>query len=373
MDAFYASVELLRAPQYRGKPLAIGGRRSSDGSISKRGVLTTANYEARAYGVHSAMPVGLALQKCPELVLLPVDFPAYRQASRQFKQALLAIAPVMEDRGIDEVYLDLSAHPEAHGGQVIALGQRLQQAVREATQLTCSIGLAPNKLLAKIASDLNKPAGLTVLDQEHVPGTLWPLPVRKLHGVGPKAQAKLEGLGLRSIGEIAQAPTELLIDVFGERYGQWLHAAAHGQDDRPVVTHSDPISRSRETTFGRDLHLKGDWIEIARTLSGLIDELCADLQRRGWVARTAGVKVRTDDFRIITRDVGLREPTWDTSTIRKAAFEALARANPQRRLRLIGIRASGLQPESSVAIEPHQDARVGLPVESAPQQDWLDL
>jgi DNA polymerase IV len=371
MDAFYASVELLRRPELRGQPVAIGGRAQPDGSVPKRGVVTTANYEARAYGVHSAMSLHIALEKCPQLVVLPVDFGQYRLMSRRFKQAVLEIAPVMEDRGIDEVYLDLSEIPgveEQHGE---ALARRLQQAVFEATQLTCSIGLAPNKLLAKIASDFRKPGGLTRLEIDDLPKRLWPLPVRKLHGVGPKSEQRLQGLGLGTIGDLAAAEPALLQEVFGARYGRWLYDAAHGLDDRPVVTHSDPISRSRETTFGRDLHPRHDWTLIARTLDELTQELCADLDRRAWVGRNAGVKVRFDDFRIVTRDVGLREPSNDFKAVRRAAFEALARIDPQRRIRLIGVRVGGLlrsvsvedklrQPRAAPGSEPASQCDPGL-------------
>lgn len=338
MDAFYASVELLRHPELRGRPVAIGG----NGDPSRRGVVTTANYEARAFGVRSAMPLRRAAELCPQCVFLPVDFDEYRRLSRMFKQAIATVTDRIEDRGIDEVYLDLGAVPGIDEARGLAVAREIKRRVREATGLSCSIGLAPNKLLAKIASDLEKPDGLTLIEIGDVPARIWPLPARRINGIGPKADERLERLGIRTIGELAAADPALLAAHFGERTGRWMHEAAHGRDDRPLVTHSEPVSRSREITFDRDLHPRRDWHALAGTLARLCRQVAADLRGRGYAGRTIGVKLRFDDFRIVTRDLTSAAPTNDEREIRKAAFECLARVQPVRRIRLVGVRVAGL-------------------------------
>jgi len=338
MDAFYASVELLRRPELRGRPVAIGG----NGEPSRRGVVTTATYEARAFGIRSGMALRRAAELCPQCVFLPVDFDEYRRYSRLFKAAIATVTDRVEDRGIDEVYIDLSGVPGIRIERGAPVARDIQRRVLEATGLTCSVGLAPNKLLAKIASDLHKPAGLTIVDEEDVPATIWPLPVRRINGIGPKADLQLEELGLRTIGELAAAPLPMLVARFGANYGRWLHEAANGRDERPVVTASEPVSMSRETTFEHDLHLRRDWQALAACLAELCREVAADLRRRGYAGRTIGVKARYDDFRIVTRDQTLPEATDDAAAIRRAAFECLGRVPAQRRLRLLGVRVAGL-------------------------------
>ena len=268
MDAFYASVELLRYPELRGLPVVIGGRRDqqpellADGSrrffrlrdYVGRGVATTSTYEARALGVFSAMGMMKAAKLAPEAILLPVDFDAYRHYSRLFKAAVATIAPKIEDRGIDEIYIDLSDLPD----DTLTLARRIKQAVKDATGLSCSIAISPNKLLSKIGSDLEKPDGLTLLDQSDIPLRIWPLPVRKINGIGPKAEAKLATLGIATIAELAGADPAMLQEHFGRSYAEWLHAVAHGIDQRPVITDAETKSISRETTFERDLHARRD-------------------------------------------------------------------------------------------------------------------
>jgi len=345
MDAFYASVELLRHPELRGRPVAIGGT----GDASRRGVVTTANYEARAFGVRSAMPMRRAAELCPQCVFLPVDFDEYRRLSRMFKRAIATVADCIEDRGIDEVYIDLGAVPGVEHERGLAVAREIKRRVLEATGLTCSIGLAPNKLLAKIASDLEKPDGLTLVEEADIPERIWPLPARRINGIGPKSDARLEALGIRTIGELAAADPALLVAHFGAHTGGWMHEAAHGRDARPVVTHSEPVSRSRETTFERDLHPQRDWHELAGTLARLCRQVAADLRARGYAGRTIGVKLRFDDFRIVTRDLSLARATADEREIRRAAFECLARQQAVRRIRLIGVRVAGLVPAGAAA------------------------
>ena len=346
MDAFYASVELLRRPELRGQPVAIGG----SGDASRRSVVTTATYEARAFGIHSGMALRRAAELCPQCVFLPVDFDRYRLYSRRFKAAIATIAPEIEDRGIDEVYIDLSAIDAPTEALVLAI----KAAVTNATRLTCSVGVAPNKLLAKIASDLDKPDGLTVLHSQDVPRRIWPLPARRINGVGPKAEAKLEALGLRTIGDVAAADRAWLIERFGLSYGAWLHDAAHGRDDRPVVLHSEPRSRSRETTFERDLHLVRDRNALVQTLAHLCAQVSDDLTARGYLGRTIGVKVRYDDFSIVTRDETVPQATADADAILRVALGCLARVSPVRRIRLLGVRVGSL-------VSAQADAAAGDP------------
>jgi len=361
MDAFYASVELLRYPELQGKPVVIGGGRrhqpheyidpvtqAAQRSFATlrhyvgRGVVTTATYEARALGVHSAMGMMKAAALAPDAVLLPVDFGAYRHYSRLFKQAVRAIAPRIEDRGIDEIYIDLTGATEESGESVRALAQSIKDAVRGATGLSCSIGIAENKLLAKIASDLDKPNGITLIGHGDLTRRIWPLPARRINGIGPKSAARLEALGIRSIGELAGADPLFLMTTFGRAQGRWMHEAAHGRDERPVITHSEPVSISRETTFDRDLSARRDRAE----LSAIFTELCAgvsdDLCRKGYVGRTIGVKLRFDDFVTVTRDRTLGEATQDAAVIRRTAGECLKRAPLERRIRLLGVRVGGL-------------------------------
>jgi len=356
MDAFYASVELLRYPDLRGLPVVIGGGRDSrprlmpDGSrryaklrdYAGRGVITTATYEARALGAHSGMGVMKAAQLAPDAILLPIDFDEYRKYSRLFKAAVRQIAPLVEDRGIDEIYIDLTDIPGAQDDAGRAVAQALKDAVREASGLSCSVGVTPNKLLSKICSDLEKPNGLTLLSHEDIPTRIWPLPAKKINGIGPKATEKLAALGIHTIGELAAADPAFLVAQFGKSYGAWMHEASHGRDDRPVVTYSEPKSISRETTFDRDLHAVRD----RATLSGIFTELCielaGDLARKGYAGKTIGIKLRFDDFKIVTRDLTLPAHTMDARTIRRAAGECLKRVDLSRRLRLLGVRAGTL-------------------------------
>ena len=339
MDAFYASVELLRRPELRGLPVAIGGR----GDPGRRGVVTTATYEARAFGIHSGMALRRAAELCPACVFVPVDFDEYRRYSRMFKAAIRTVTDRIEDRGIDEVYIDLSGMPGVDQDAGAALAALIKRRVHEATGLTCSIAVAPNKLLAKIGSELDKPDGLTMLGEHDIETVIWPLPARRINGVGPKADEKLQALGIRTIGELAARDEAWLVEKFGLRYGHWLHDASRGRDERPIVTFMEPKSRSCETTFERDIHPQRDWHELAATLASLCKRVAAELRSRGYISRTIGVKVRYDDFRIATRDLTLAHGTWDEREIRKAAFECLARLPMQRRLRLIGARAGALE------------------------------
>lgn len=360
MDAFYASVELLRFPELRGRPVVIGGRRrivdalSSTGSVptlreySGRGVITTATYEARAFGVNSGMPLMRAARLAPDALLLPADFDEYRRYSRLFKEAVRAVAPCIEDRGIDEIYIDLTDLVAGagslgdHWSRARDVAAAIQRAVREATGLSCSIGVTPNKLLSKIASDLEKPGGLTILSEADIPARIWPLAARKVNGIGPKASAKLEALGIRTIGELARADAAMLVEAFGKSYGAWMHDAAHGRDEREVVTYSEPKSISRETTFEDDLHPVRDREQLSAIFTDLCTRVADDLARKGYVGKTIGLKLRYDNFKTVTRDCTITEPTRDAARIRKAAGECLKRVALDRRIRLLGVRVGAL-------------------------------
>ena len=357
MDAFYASVELLRYPDLRGRAVVIGGGRrhqpteQADGTrtysllrdYTGRGVITTSTYEARALGVFSAMGTMKAAKLAPDAVLLPVDFEQYRHYSRLFKAAVRALAPIVEDRGIDEIYIDLTELPGAQEDTGRAIAQQLKDAVFDATGgLTCSIGVTPNKLLSKLASELDKPDGLTLLGPQDIATRIWPLAAKKVNGIGPKASEKLAALGLNTVGDIAAAEPQWLIEHFGKSYGAWLHEASHGRDERAVVTFSEPKSISRETTFERDLHAVRDRAVLGEIFTELCVQLAGDLTRKGYASRTIGVKLRFDDFKIVTRDLSLPAHTMDAKTIRRAAGECLKRVDLTRRLRLLGVRAGAL-------------------------------
>jgi DNA polymerase IV len=339
MDAFYASVELLDRPDLIDQPVIVGGR----GEPNSRGVVTTCNYKAREFGVRSGMPMRKAAELCPMAVYLPVNFDRYRHYSRLFKTAIAGICDRIEDRGIDEVYVDLTAvsHGSFEAAQSIAI--QIKQAVFDATQLTCSVGLAPNKLIAKIASDLDKPNGLSLVKHDDIETILWPLAVKKINGIGPKASDKLALLNIFSIGELASTPVQVLIERFGSNYGRWLNNAAWGRDQREIEIYSDPKSVSKETTFDKDLHPRWDWHALAEIVASLCEQLSAHLDKRSLLTRTIGVKLRYDNFSSLTRDIALREPANDLLSIRIAAFECLAKANPHRKIRLVGVKATGLE------------------------------
>lgn len=366
MDAFFASVELLRYPQLKGLPVVIGGgRRDVDEMLRERfanqplhripvdafpllkdyvgrGVITTATYPARQFGVGSAMGMMKAARLCPQAIVLPVDFDEVKRYSRAFKETIREIAPVVEDRGVDEVYIDFTEVPggQREGGRVLA--RLIQKAIFERTALTCSIGVAPNKLIAKMASEFNKPNGISIIYQEDVQAKIWPLPVRKINGIGPKSEARLTKLHLHTIGDIAAQSREWLVDNFGQSYGAWMHDAAWGRDDRPVVTESEPVSMSRETTFDRDLHAVRDREELGAIFTELCVRVAEDLQRKGYVGKTIGIKLRYDDFRFATRDQTLDHYTADPREIRRTAGQCLKRVPLERRLRLLGVRVGKL-------------------------------
>jgi DNA polymerase-4 len=395
MDAFYASVELLRYPQLKGLPVVIGGgRRRIDDMLGRlreahpdyewsedklheipldffpriagytgRGVITTATYAARQFGVGSAMGVMKAAKLCPDAILLPVDFDQYRHYSQRFKTIITDIAPRMENRGVDEVYIDFTDVPggQREGGRVLA--RLIQKAIFDDTGLTCSVGVAPNKLLAKMASEFNKPNGISIVQPDDLESMIWPLPCRKINGIGPKAEAKLATHDIHTIGELAQRDRLWLMSHFGKSYGAWLHDAAHGQDDRPIETESEPVSISRETTFEQDLHAVRDREALSAIFTRLCEQVAADLQRKGYVGKTIGIKLRYDNFQSVTRDQTLSGHVDQAHAIRAAAGQCLKRVDLKRRLRLLGVRVGSLMKREDWQAQ-------GLRAEEMPSQPY---
>ena len=361
MDAFFASVELLTYPELKGQAVVVGGRNASRPVQDKvgrwiypklrnyvgRGVVTTSTYEARALGVFSGMGLMKSAELAPDAILLPGNYEAYRHYSRLFKSAVINLAPIVEDRGIDEIYIDLTTLE----GSTYQIATRIKQAVRDATGLSCSVGITPNKLLSKIASDLNKPDGITILDEPDLATKIWPLAAKKINGIGPKATEKLKTLDIHTIGDLAATPVEILVQHFGRSTGLWMNRAAHGIDDRPVVTESEPKSISRETTFARDLHVKTDKSELSEIFTSLCVKLSEDLRRKAYAAKTLGIKLKYADFQVVTRDITLAQPVFEAVDIRREAQECLKRVPLAQKIRLIGVKASSLIPLENLATE----------------------
>jgi len=357
MDAFFASVELLRYPMLKGLPVVVGGRQihapvalanggyqfTSLRSYAGRGVVTTATYEARALGVHSAMPLMKARQLAPDAVLLPANFAAYQKYSKQFKSVVKKITPVIENRGVDEIFIDATKI----NMPTLKLAKKLQKEILQSTGLSCSIGVAPNKLLAKIASDFKKPGGITVLQQYEVAEKIWPLPVEVINGIGPKAQKKLNGLGIKTVGQLADAAPALLQHHFGTNYARWLLKVAYGQDDSPVETVRIAQSHSRETTFHRDLHVQNDRRALGNILWQLCERLEQDLKKADHYAKNVEIKLRFDNFLTQTRSMQTAKPINQARWIRYYARQNLRRVDlHNKKLRLMGVKVAQLIPAS---------------------------
>jgi DNA polymerase-4 len=346
MDAFYASVELLRRPEIRGRPVIVG----HDGP---RGVVAAASYEARRFGVHSAMPTATARRLCPTLVVIPTDFQAYREASARVFTVLRTYTPVIEPLALDEAYLDLSGSREARH-QPEAVGRRLKVAIREATGgLTASVGVATSKAVAKIASDLRKPDGLVVVPPGTEAAFLAPLSLRALPGLGPAGERRLDGLGLATVGDIAATPVEILSARLGG-YGATLKALAQGEDPRMVSLPGMPKSISREVTFERDVV---DREALRRTVRTLAQDVTQSLRRHRLGARAVRLKVRFAGFETHTFQATLPTATdLDDDVLATAdrlLGDALSRPRP---VRLIGIGAAGLSEASQEGL--FDDARL---------------
>jgi nucleotidyltransferase/DNA polymerase involved in DNA repair len=334
MDAFYAAVEVREDPTLAGKPLIIGHR-------GRRGVVSTCSYEARKFGVRSAMPSVTADRLCPDAVWLPGRMTLYVGVSRSIREILRAASPLVEPLSIDEAFLDVTGiAPDLAGGASIA--RRLKEEIRAKEGLSCSVGVAPNKFLAKLASDLEKPDGLVVFPLEEVERRLWPMPVGRLWGVGPKSRERLERGGLRTVGDLARCPAKALAALLGSAAAQ-LQALAHGRDDRAVEPSRESKSISEERTYGEDLT---DPVEIDRALLERAEGVARDLRREGLVGRTVHLKVRAGDFTTWTRAKTLPRPTDLAEPIVEAARGLFATriALAGKGVRLLGVGMSGLEP-----------------------------
>lgn len=336
MDAFFAAIELRRRPELKGKPVIVGG----SGEPTQRGVVSTASYEARKYGIHSGMPLRIALHQCPQCIFLPVDHETYARVSKQIKAILRAFCPRIEDIGLDEAFLDVSEAPV----ELKTMARQIKDRILETTGLTCSVGIGPNKLLAKIASDLEKPDGLTVLRPEDIPQRVWPLPTRTLWGVGPKFAARLAEAGATTIGDLARLDQETLVRLFGHAHGEYLYRAARGIDDSPVVTHHRRKSIGHETTFQHDVT---DAEVLNRTLQRLLVKSIERLRHGHFKVHTVTVKVRFADFDTHTRSQTLAEATDRRGPIEEAVWQCLARFDLVKPVRLLGIRLSHLDADAT--------------------------
>ena len=332
MDAFYASVEQRDDPALRGRPVAVGG------APDQRGVVAAASYEARAFGVRSAIPMAHAVRFCPSLVIVRPDFTKYRAVSQQVFEIFRRVTPLVEPLSLDEAYLDVTenAWGETFG---TAVARRLKAEIREGTGLTASAGVAPNKFLAKIASGWQKPDGLTVIPPERVEAFLRALPVDALWGVGPVTARKLRARGIEKLVDVRGADPAVLRETVGS-LADWLQQLARGEDDRPVVSEYDPKSSGSENTFARDLT---DLPEIRREIAEMARDAARWLVRRERYARTVTIKVRYKDFTTVTRSHTLSMPTNDADLIASWAVELAGRTEAGRTpVRLLGVRVQGL-------------------------------
>ena len=331
MDAFYASVEQRDRPELRGQPVAVGG------APDKRGVVAAASYEARAFGVRSAIPMSRAVRLCPSLVIVRPDFTKYRTVSQQVFELFRSVTPLVEPLSLDEAYLDVT---ENAWGETLAMNvaRRLKADIRETTGLTASAGVAPNKFLAKIASGWQKPDGLTVIAPERVEQFLQGLPVDALWGVGPVTAGKLRERGIEKLTDVRTADPSVLRDAVGS-LADWLQELARGHDDRPVVAEYEPKSSGSENTFERDLT---DLHTIQEEISEMAGHAAGWLVRRELYARTVTIKVRYNDFTTITRSHS-EAPTRDDDNIRRRAVALLDRTEAgQRPVRLLGVSVHNL-------------------------------
>jgi DNA polymerase IV len=333
MDAFYASVEMRDNPELRGKPVIVGG-------LGGRGVVAAASYEVRKYGVHSAMPMREALSRCPHAVCVKPRFDQYKAVSTTVFEIFHRFTPLVQGLSLDEAFLDVT-HSQAALGPAESIARQIKQLIAQQTQLTASVGVAPNKLVAKIASDLRKPDGLVVVAPEQVTSILDPLPIRRMHGLGNKTAPHLERLGIVTLRDLRLAPDATLRSVFG-KYTSQIKARAAGEDDRPVVPDYDEKQISSETTFDKDIV---DRAQLHAELAQLADRTAARLRSQGWLSERVTVKIRRHDFKTYTRQCAVRPATQETRPLAAAAAKLLDEwitAQPRTAIRLLGVGAGDL-------------------------------
>jgi DNA polymerase-4 len=339
MDAFYVSVELQRRPELRGLPVVVAGS-------GPRAVVTTASYEARKFGVFSATPAERARRLCPEAIFVPPDFELYRARSREVMALLRAHVERVEVVGLDEAYLDLTGLDRYRSA-----ARRVKEAVRSETGLTCSVGLGPNKLVAKVASDAEKPNGFVDLSAEAARERFGQASPGLVPGIGPKTVGRLEQLGITTLEALGATPDERLTEWFGPRLGPHLAALARFEDERRIETVRVAKSESRETTFDQDLRGLPQLEPVLERLSG---ELCDTLAREHRRGRTIGIKVRFDDFTTLTRARSLDAAVNNVETVGTVALDLLRRLDPPRPVRLLGVRVAGLDEESAQVLPEDQ-------------------
>ena len=334
LDAFYVSVELLRRPELRGRPVVVAG-------TGPRAVVTTASYEAREFGVGSATPASRARRLCPDAVFIPPDFDAYREVSRQVMDRVRATVPTVEVAGLDEAYLDLSGLVAPRAAM-----RRLVADIADATGLRCSVGIGPNRLVAKVASDAEKPRGFVVLSREQACARFAAAPPALLPGVGPKTAERLEAMGIATIAALADASSDALAERFGARLGPYLAGRARFEDDSPVTSVRVAVSESRETTFDRDIAALEEMEEV---LDGLTRRLCDALVRQDRRGRTIGIKVRLDDFSTHTRARTVARAVNAAADVGAVARELLREFAPPRPVRLLGVRIASFEADAEEA------------------------
>jgi DNA polymerase-4 len=339
MDAFYVSVELMRRPELRGKPVVVAGS-------GPRAVVTTASYEARKYGVFSAIPASRARRLCPEATFLVPDFEAYRATSRRVMERVRAQVETVEVMGLDEAYLDLTGLMSPRAAM-----RRLISEIRADTGLTASVGIGPNRLVAKVASDAEKPQGFVVLTREQACERFAEAPPRLLPGIGPKTAERLEALGIATVGRLAATPPEVLTQRFGARMGLYLLARARFEDDSPVSSERIAVSESRETTFPTDVADRAEQVAVLRRLTAQLCEGLAKNERRG---RTIAIKVRLDDFTTVTRARTIPLATNDPAVVGDVACALLDEYAPKRPLRLLGVRVAAFEEDGAPAEDASQ-------------------
>lgn len=338
MDAFFASVEVLDEPSLRGLPVIVGGR-------SVRGVVSTCSYEARRFGVHSAMPLARARQLCPEGVFLPGRMQRYAEVSRQIMAIFRELSPLVEQLSIDEAFLDFTGTERLYGS-AIAAGRLVRQRIAQEVGLTASVGLAPNKFLAKLASDLEKPDGFTVIRPEQARSFIAPLPVSRIFGVGRTAQQELQQLGIEQIGQLAVADLGVLRQIFGKNAVR-VQQLAQGLDERPVVNSSEPQSIGRETTFEQDLHTAE---ECRQALLQLSEQVGYRLRRKGYCGRTLTLKLKYADFQLLSRSLTVESDIVSDEHIYELVVRLLGQLSLTKGVRLLGITVSGLTAGGSTAL-----------------------
>ncbi len=341
MDAFYAAVEQRDDAALRGRPVAVGGS-------GTRGVVMTASYEARRFGVGSAMPTARALRLCPELVVVPPRFDAYRRASAEIHAVFTSITDLVEPLALDEAYLDVT-EPKRGPASATLLARAIKADIRRATGLTASAGVSTGKFLAKVASGYRKPDGLTVIPPERAQAFLDGLAVERFHGVGPRTAERLHAAGLRTGADLRGADPAALEALLG-KLGRFLFDIANGIDERPVVADRPRKSLGAETTFPHDLHRRE---ELEPVLEDLCQEVAGRLERAGLTARTVTVKLRTADFKVVTRSRTLPGDVSDAAGLGAvAAVLAFEVDRPQGAVRLLGVTVSGLRPRALQVVQP---------------------